>query len=59
MEPYKANKLLIEYKIEKIKQIYKDDMKKIEEIKGNSVYRIMPVIMKQIVFTKSEVQEES
>ena len=47
------------YKIEKIKQIYKNDMKKIEEIKGNSVYRIMPVIMRQIVFTKSEVQEES
>lgn len=47
------------YKIEKIKEIYKNDMKKIEAIKGNSVYRIMPVIMKQIVFTKAEVQEES
>lgn len=47
------------YKIEKIKEIYKKDMKKIEAIKGNSVYRIMPVIMKQIVFTKTEVQEES
>ena len=34
-------------------------MKKIEAIKGNSVYRIMPVIMKQIVFTKKEVQDES
>ena len=34
-------------------------MKAIEEIKGNSVYRIMPVIMKQIVFTKKEVQELS
>lgn len=47
------------YKIGKIKEIYKNDMKKIEAIKGNSVYRIMPVIMKQIVFTKGEVQEES
>lgn len=47
------------YKISKIKEIYREDMKKIECIKGNSVYRIMPVIMKQIVFTKKEVQEES
>lgn len=34
-------------------------LKTIEVIKGNSVYRIMPVIMKQIVFTKKEVQELS
>ena len=46
-------------KITRIKQIYKKDMKRIETIKGNSVYKIMPVIMKQIVFTKKEVQEES
>ena len=46
-------------KITRIKQIYKKDMKRIETIKGNSVYRIMPVIMKQIVFTKKEVEEES
>ena len=47
------------YKLERIKEIYKEDMKTIEVIKGNSVYRIMPVIMKQIVFTKKEVQELS
>lgn len=47
------------YKLEKIKEIYKEDMKAIQAIKGNSVYRIMPVIMKQIVFTKKEVQELS
>ena len=47
------------YRIEKVKKIYREDMKKIEVIKGNSVYRIMPVIMQQIVFTKKEVQEES
>lgn len=34
-------------------------MKKIEAIKGNSVYKVMPVIMQQIVFTKKEVQEAS
>lgn len=47
------------YKLDRIKEIYKEDMKTIEVIKGNSVYRIMPVIMKQIVFTKKEVQELS
>ena len=47
------------YKIERIKDIYKAEMKTIEAIRGNSVYRIMPVIMKQIVFTKKEVQELS
>ena len=47
------------YKIEKVKEIYREDMKKIEVIRGNSVYRIMPVIMQQIVFTKKEIQEES
>lgn len=35
------------------------NMNTIKTIKGNSVYRIMPVIMKQIVFTKKEVQELS
>ncbi len=47
------------FKINRIKEIYNDDMKTIEKIKGNSVYRIMPVIMKQIVFTKKEIQELS
>lgn len=47
------------YKINRIKAIYKEDMKKLECIKGNSVYKIMPVLMKQIVFTKKEVQELS
>ncbi len=47
------------YKLEKIKSIYKEDMKTISSIKGNTVYKIMPVIMKQIVFTKKEVQEST
>ncbi len=47
------------YKIERIKSIYREDMKTIEAIKGSSIYRIMPVIMKQIVFTKKEVQDLS
>ena len=47
------------YKINRIKEVYKDDMEIIKVIKGNSIYRIMPVIMKQIVFTKKEIQELS
>lgn len=47
------------FKINKIKQIYKTDMEKVKSIKGNSVYRIMPVILKQVVFTKKEVEMES
>ncbi|MCI6190524.1 MAG: Fic family protein [Clostridium sp.] len=46
-------------KINRIKDIYREDMKAIECIKGNTVYRIMPVIMRQIVFTKKEVENES
>ena len=46
-------------KINRIKQIYNTDMKKISKINGTTIYRIMPVIMKQIVFTKKEVEEES
>ncbi len=45
-------------KIQRIKQIYKEDMQKVESIKGNSVYLIMPIIMRQIVFTKKEVADE-
>ena len=47
------------FKLGRIKEIYKEDMKTIEAIKGNSVYKIMPLIMKQIVFTKKEIQELS
>ncbi|MBQ7864545.1 MAG: Fic family protein [Lachnospiraceae bacterium] len=47
------------YKIERIKTIYKEDMQKIKSIKGNSIYRVMPILMRQIVFTKKEVVEES
>ena len=46
-------------KINRIKKIYNDDMKKIEVLKSNAVYRIMPAIMRQIVFTKREIEEES
>ena len=47
------------FKIQRIKEIYSEDMKTVEAIKGSSVYKIMPVIMKQIVFTKKEIQDLS
>ena len=46
-------------KLERIKVIYKEDMETIKQIKGNSIYRIMSVIMKQIVFNKKEIQDLS
>lgn len=46
-------------KINMIKKIYNNDMKKIESLSSNAVYRIMPSIMHQIVFTKKEIEEES
>lgn len=47
------------YKIERVKRIFKEDMNTIEKIKGNSVYKLMPIIKKQIVFTKKELTDES
>ena len=34
-------------------------MEKIKELKSNAVYRIMPALMHQIVFTKKEIEDES
>ena len=39
-------------KINRIKQIYKTDMEKIKSLNSNAVYRMMPAMMHQIVFTK-------
>ncbi len=46
-------------KIDRIKQIYKNDMNKIKSLNSNAIYRIMPAMMHQIVFTKKEIEEES
>lgn len=46
-------------KINRINQIYNKNMEKIKILKSNAVYRIMPAIMRQIVFTKKEIVEES
>ena len=43
-------------KINRIKQIYNEDMEKIKLLKRNVMYRIMPIMMQQIVFTKKEIE---
>lgn len=46
-------------KINRIKEIYNKDMQKIKTLNSNAVYRIMPSLIHQIVFTKKEIEEES
>ncbi len=46
-------------KINRIKRIYKQDMEKIKVLNSNAIYRIMPAMMHQIVFTKKEIEEET
>ena len=46
-------------KINRIQKIYDKDIKLIEALNSNAVYRIMPAMMHQIVFTKKEIEEES
>ena len=46
-------------KINMIKKIYKKDMEKIKSLNSNAVYRIMPAMMHQIVFTKKEIEDET
>ena len=46
-------------KINRIKQIYNEDMKRIKSLKRNVMYRIMPIMMQQIVFTKKEIENLS
>ena len=46
-------------KINRIQKIYEKDMKLIETLNSNAIYRIMPAVMHQIVFTKKEIEDES
>ena len=46
-------------KINRIKQIYSKDMEKISKLRSNAIYRIMPAITRQIVFTKKEIADET
>ncbi|WP_416388581.1 Fic family protein [Faecalicoccus pleomorphus] len=44
-------------RLHKIKTIYEEDMKTIEQVHSGMVYKVMPVIMSQIVFTKKEIED--
>jgi Fic family protein len=43
-------------KIKRIEKIYFTDQEKIKELGSNAIYRIMPFLMQQIVFTKKEIE---
>lgn len=46
-------------KINRIKEIYNADMERIKSLNSNAIYRIMPAMMQQIVFTKREIEIQS
>ena len=46
-------------KINRIKKIYNNDLEKVKSLNSNAVFRIMPAILHQIVFTKKEIEDES
>lgn len=46
-------------KINRIKKIYNSDLEKVKILNSNAVFRVMPAILHQIVFTKKEIEEES
>lgn len=46
-------------KINRIKKIYTKDLEKVKSLNSNAVFRIMPAILHQIVFTKKEIEDES
>ncbi len=47
------------YKLHQIETVYKQDMDRISSFRGETIYKIMPAIMKLVVFTKKEIQTES
>ena len=45
------------YKMNEIDRIYKEDMKKMVSIHSSTLYKIMPIILSQVVFTKRELED--
>lgn len=45
------------YKMNETDRIYKEDMKKMESIHSSTLYKIMPIILSQVVFTKRELED--
>ena len=46
-------------KLEIIRKIYKEDIEKIKEIGGSTIYKVVPLMMKEIVFTKKYIEEKT
>lgn len=46
-------------KLEIIKKIYREDMEAIKVIGGSTIYRIVPLMMKEVVFTKKYIEEQT
>ena len=46
-------------KIYKIKDQYKADLEAVKCIKGKSVYLVMPAILKTVIFTKKDIENET
>lgn len=46
-------------KLEIIKKIYREDMEVIKEIGGSTIYRMVPLMMKEVVFTKKYMEEQA
>lgn len=46
-------------KINRIKDIYSKDLQLIKTLNSTAIYRIMPAMFHQIVFTKKEIEEET
>ena len=44
------------YKMNEIDRIYKEDMAKMETIRSATLYKIMPIILSQVVFTKKRIR---
>lgn len=46
-------------KINRIKEIYSKDLQLIKSLNSTAIYRIMPAMFHQIVFTKKEIEDET
>ena len=46
-------------KINRIKEIYSKDLQLIKRLNSTAIYRIMPAMFHQIVFTKKEIEDET
>lgn len=55
LELYKTSYQRNLMELRKGKKIFKEDMEAVDTIKGNWIYKIMPIIKRQVVITKKGV----